>query len=475
MKAGVLFPLSSFPSDFGIGDFGKNAYQTIDLLKQNGADYLQILPFHPSYQANSPYRAISTYAGDEIYIDLNQLVDMNLLNDVEPYLSDSSVVYYDKVREFKHKYLLKAYKNFKENDEYQEFLKMSPWVLNYAIFCTFATINGTFDWASWKDEYKYYPKYYQVNLEQYQDEIGYYQFVQYIFYKQWFALKKYANEKGIKIIGDMPFYVDHGSVEVWIDNCSFLLDEDGYPTDVAGVPPDYFSETGQYWGNPIYDWDYLKEHDFDFWVNRIGWASKIFDITRIDHFRAFDSYWDIPSNFTTAANGYWRYAPGYELFDCLYDKLGDIELVAEDLGYLRKEVVELKDHYGLKGMKVFQFMSIDELEELSECFFYPGTHDNETLKGWIEGLDDYQVESYRSYFKSDLPLNQAIISYCLHSDASDVIIPIWDLLEVNNDQRFNVPGEVNDINWTYRVPEIDLVKKGLALFFKLRKEGQDEF
>ena len=223
------------------------------------------------------------------------------------------------------------------------------------------------------------------------------------------------------------------------------------------------------------DQNSLKEHDFDFWVNRIGWASKIFDITRIDHFRAFDSYWDIPSNFTTAANGYWRYAPGYELFDCLYDKLGDIELVAEDLGYLRKEVVELKDHYGLKGMKVFQFMSIDELEELSECFFYPGTHDNETLKGWIEGLDDYQVESYRSYFKSDLPLNQAIISYCLHSDASDVIIPIWDLLEVNNDQRFNVPGEVNDINWTYRVPEIDLVKKGLALFFKLRKEGQDEF
>lgn len=474
MNAGILFPLSSFPSKYGIGDLGTNAYKIIDTLAENGANYLQILPFHPSTQANSPYRAVSTYAGDEIYIDLEQLVAMGLLENVPEYCADENKVYYDKIRAFKHKYLLNAYKKFRGFDDYYEFLTQCPWVSDYAIFCTFADVNKSYDWASWPQKFKYFPKNQQIDLAEYREQIGYYQFIQFIFYLQWFTLKKYANEKGIKIIGDMPFYVDHGSVEVWLDNNSFLLDDEGYPTDVAGVPPDYFSATGQYWGNPIYDWQHLQNDNFAFWIKRIGWASKIFDVTRIDHFRAFDSYWDIPAWASSAIEGTWKYAPGYELFDCLYNKLKDVELVAEDLGYLRPEVIELKNHYHLKGMNVFQFMLDDGFENVNNSYFYPGTHDNETLKGWIESLDEQTISGIIEVVGDKYPLNIAIIHYCLHSLASDVIIPIWDLLEVNNDQRFNIPGEVNETNWTYRVPDYFSAQKGIELFGKLRKEEQHE-
>lgn len=468
MQTGILFPLSSFPSNHGIGDLGKTAYKVIDLLQESGANYLQILPFHPSTQANSPYRAVSTYAGDEIYINLDLLVEAGLLKEVPKYHQEDKQVCYDQVRKFKRQYLLKAYQKFKPDQAYWQFLKQCPWVFDFAVFCTFANVNDSYDWASWDNEFKNYPKNHQVNLTKYTNQIGYYQFVQFIFYQQWFNLKKYANEKGIKIIGDMPFYVDHGSVEVWLDNQSFLLNEEGYPTSVAGVPPDYFSPTGQYWGNPIYDWQYLEKHDFKFWINRIGWASQIFDITRIDHFRAFDSYWDIPASAKTAMEGMWCYAPGYALFDTIYEKLGNVELVAEDLGYLRPEVIELKDHYHLKGMKVFQFMLNDGYDNLENAYFYSGTHDNETIKGWVDGLNDEDKVKLETVVSNQLPLNLAVLKYCLHSDASDVIIPIWDLLEVGNDQRFNVPGVVNDTNWTYRVSSIDEVSKGLALFKQLK-------
>lgn len=474
MNTGILFPLSSFPSNHGIGDLGKNAYEIIDRLAASNGQYLQILPFHPSTQANSPYRAVSTYAGDEIYIDLTSLVEEGLIEEVPDYYANSTTVYYDKIRSFKHKYLLIAYNNFKGNDQYDRFLTKCPWVFDYALFSTFASINHSYDWASWPNEFKYYPQLHQVNLTKYTEQIGYYQFVQYIFYKQWFSFKNYANKKGIKIIGDMPFYVDHGSVEVWLDKQSFLLDERGYPTSVAGVPPDYFSPTGQYWGNPIYDWQYLKNNDFNFWIERIGWASKIFDITRIDHFRAFDSYWNIPATASTAIEGEWCYAPGYELFDRLYEKLGDVELVAEDLGYLRPEVIELKDYYHLKGMKVFQFMLDEGFNNLGNSYFYSGTHDNETIKGWLESLDEDSLKRVLAVVGDDLPIAQAVLKFCLHSNASDVIIPIWDLLDVNNDQRFNIPGVVNETNWTYRVTDIEKVKAGLKLFNKIKSEGKNE-
>lgn len=470
MNTGILFPLSSFPANQGIGDLGENAYKIIDCLAASGGNYLQILPFHPSTQANSPYRAVSTYAGDEIYIDLNYLVKEGLLTAVPEFSFDRSKVDYEQVRKFKHKYLVRAYHNFKGNSQYELFLTKCPWVFDYALYCTFATINQTYDWASWPEKFKNYPKLHQVNLTKYTKQIAYYQFVQFIFYQQWFNFKQYANAKGIKIIGDMPFYVDHGSVEVWLDNQSFLLDEAGYPTSVAGVPPDYFSPTGQYWGNPIYDWEYLQNNKFEFWVKRIGWASKIFDITRIDHFRAFDSYWDIPAGAKNAMAGSWKYAPGYELFDQLYATLGNIELVAEDLGYLRPEVIELKNHYQLKGMKVFQFMVDEGYDNLEHSYFYPGTHDNETLRGWVDSLNEETRNQLSELVDSKLPLNLAILKFCLQSKASDVIIPIWDLLEVGNEQRFNTPGVVNDTNWTYRVTNIDAVYKALELFKRLKSE-----
>lgn len=470
MNSGILFPLSSFPSNHGIGDLGKEAYKVIDALKDSGAQYLQILPFHPSTQANSPYRAVSTYAGDEIYINLDELVREGLLEEVPEFNKEANKVNYDDVRKFKHKYLLEAYNKFKGNELYDEFLNKCPWVYDYALFCTFVQLFDSYDWTTWPDEYKNYSKNKQVDLTKYDKEISYYQFVQFIFYRQWFTFKQYANDNGVKIIGDMPFYVDHGSVEVWLDNQSFLLDDDGKPTSVAGVPPDYFSPTGQYWGNPIYNWQHLEENDFKFWVNRIGWAGKIFDIIRIDHFRAFDSYWDIPATSSSAMDGVWKYAPGYKLFDKLYDTYSDIELVAEDLGDLRKEVIELKNHYHLKGMKVFQFMLNEGYKHLEHSYFYPGTHDNDTIKGWIDTLDDASMATLKWLVGEELPLNLGVLKFCLHANTSDVIIPIWDLLGVDNDQRFNVPGVVNDTNWTYRVSNCDLVIKALDLYKKLKSE-----
>ena len=456
MKSGILFPLSSFPSKHGIGDLGKEAYKVIDQLAANKGQYLQILPFHPSTQANSPYRAVSTYAGDEIYINLNSLVENGLLDEVPEYYSETSNVDYDKIRKFKHKYLLLAYNNFKGNDQYDRFLTKCPWVFDYALYCTFASINKSYDWASWPTEFKDYPKYHQVNLTKYTEQIAYYQFVQFIFYHQWFSFKKYANDKGIKIIGDMPFYVDHGSVEVWLDNQSFLLDEAGYPTSVAGVPPDYFSPTGQYWGNPLYDWGYHEKTGYEWWIRRMEYSLRMYDVVRVDHFRGFESYYSIPYGDGTAEFGHWEKGPGMALFQALEAHFGDeLPVIAEDLGFLTDSVRELLAESGYPGMKVLQFAFDESGESVylpfrydKNCIVYTGTHDNETTKGWLGNL----TQSNRAYVNQYTACEEKDTDECVwgliraaqSAVAEGCVVPLQDYLCLGNEARMNTPSTLGD-------------------------------
>ena len=462
MKSGILFPLSSFPSKHGIGDLGKEAYKVIDQLAANKGQYLQILPFHPSTQANSPYRAVSTYAGDEIYINLNSLVENGLLDEVPEYYSETSNVDYDKIRKFKHKYLLLAYNNFKGNDQYDRFLTKCPWVFDYALYCTFASINKSYDWASWPTEFKDYPKYHQVNLTKYTEQIAYYQFVQFIFYHQWFSFKKYANDKGIKIIGDMPFYVDHGSVEVWLDNQSFLLDEAGYPTSVAGVPPDYFSPTGQYWGNPLYDWGYHEKTGYEWWIRRMEYSLRMYDVVRVDHFRGFESYYSIPYGDGTAEFGHWEKGPGMALFQALEAHFGDeLPVIAEDLGFLTPEVYELLEKTGFPGMKVLEF-AFDDSEESSylphnyteNCVVYTGTRDDDTLAGWFDSMSKKNRSLAREYMGSrrvpKKELHWQFIRLALESPARLAVIPIQDYLGLGTEARINEPSTLGK-NWKWRL------------------------
>ena len=320
MKAGILCPISALPSSYGVGDFGKNAYTFVNQLKKSDIKIWQILPLNPLAYGNSPYQPYSSYAGDELYIDLEDLVKDGLLEkgELKTFNKQAETVEYEAVRAHKEDLLRLAYKRFEFNDDFKQFVENNKWVEGYALFRTFKLTNEGKPWTEWHEEYKEFPKHQSFELLPFEKEINYQEFLQYYFFKQWYALKKYANDQGIMIIGDMPIYVGLDSADCWLDQEDFLLEEDGTPSFVAGVPPDYFSEFGQRWGNPIYDWDHLEKTNFKFWIDRIHSANKLYDEVRIDHFRGFDTYWKIPASEPTAVVGEWVEAPGYALFDNTY-------------------------------------------------------------------------------------------------------------------------------------------------------------
>ena len=356
-------PVSALPSTTGVGELGWASYQWIDIMKENGVKIWQILPLNPVGYGNSPYQPYSSCAGDELYISLDLLFEAGLL-DKKPdkFRENAKRVDYTAVRAFKESYLREAFEKFvskegQKDPAYVDFMSQD-WVYTYAVFRALKLENNGDCWNDWKADYKNWSGDKSVLSENVEKEARYQCFIQYIFYTQWMAVKRYANEAGIEVMGDVPFYVGLDSVDVWAGKDNFLLDTDGRPIFIAGVPPDYFSATGQRWGNPIYDWDYLKKNKYKFWVDRIGYSNKLFDIIRIDHFRAFDTFWKIPASCPTAIDGEWIEAPGYEVIDTLNKELPGVNLVAEDLGELRPEVLELKDHYHLKGMRILLF-SID--------------------------------------------------------------------------------------------------------------------
>ena len=458
-KAGILMPVASLPGRHGCGTFGKEAYDFVKMMHQSGLGIWQLLPLNPLGYGNSPYQPYSSYAVDELYISLDVLVQQGLLEKVPSYHRNDDEIQYEEVRQYHDKYLRLAYQKFEKDEAYESFIKQS-WVKEYAIFKTFKVANNLRPWNEWEKEQKDYPINQKLDLSKYDDEIAYQMFLQFVLYQQWHALKKYANSLGIQMVGDIPFYVGLDSADVWAHRENFLLDQDGRPTFIAGVPPDYFSATGQRWGNPIYDWKFMKKDKFTFWIERLSYMGKMFDVVRVDHFRAFDTYWKIPADCPTAIEGEWIEAPGYELFDTLFKQYPNLTIVAEDLGDLRPEVLELRDHYKFRGMRIVQFTFDPEgmEEDKKHLLVYTGTHDNDTTYSWYCQQPASLRRKMRQYLWKHGYRKHSfvddVIDYSLDSNADMVIIPMSDWIHAGSQARLNMPGSVGAPNWMWRMKDL---------------------
>ena len=474
-KSGIIFPVFSLPSNYGIGTFGIEAYNFIDFLEKANQSYWQILPLGPTSYGDSPYQSFSTFAGNPYFIDLDLLTKDGLLKQKEinpiDFGKDNKYIDYGKIYISRYKVLKIAFNRFNKNSkEYEEFKESNKfWIYDYALFMALKDYNGGKTWTSWNDDIR---RREQEALIKYstllKDEIEFQMFMQFKFYEQWNILRSYAKEKGIEIIGDIPIYVAEDSSDVWSNSKLFMLDKDLIPTKVAGCPPDAFSETGQLWGNPIYNWKAHKEEKFNWWIERVKSSLDLFDIVRIDHFRGFAGYWSIPYEDETAANGKWEVGPGIELFDAIKKELGDINVIAEDLGYITEDVKRLLNYCGFPSMKVLQF-AFDpkgDSEYLPHNYnkntvVYTGTHDNDTIKGWIKSLSESEKEFCMAYtgMKNEDD-TWALVKTAIASTAETAIIQIQDILDIGSEGRINIPSTIG-LNWRWRMDKNHLTD-GLA-------------
>ena len=468
-KCGVLLGISSIPSKYGIGAFSKEAYEFVDFLEKAGQKLWQILPLGPTGYGDSPYQSFSTFAGNPYYIDLEALIEEGLITkeECDSYDFGDNVEYidYEKIYLSRFKALRTAYNNsnIANNADFQKYVADNAyWLDDYALYMAVKNENGSKGWNEWDEDIKLRkPEAVNAYKEKLKDEIEFYQFQQYYFAKQWFALKEYANNKGIEIVGDIPIYVAFDSADAWTNPELFQFDDTCTPTGVAGCPPDAFSATGQLWGNPLYDWEYHKSTGYDWWMKRIGYCYQLYDVVRIDHFRGFDEYYSIPYGDPTAENGKWMPGPGYDLFRTMKEKLGDRAVIAEDLGFLTDSVIKLIEDTGYPGMKILQFAfdSRDESGYLPSkytpnCVVYTGTHDNDTIVGWfntIEGPDKDFAKSYVGITDdADPELNWKFIKSAMASVADTAVIPIQDYLGLGTEARINVPSTLGT-NWKWRL------------------------
>lgn len=467
-KAGVLLPVFSLPSKYGIGTFGKEAYNFIDKLKSAKQSYWQVLPHGPVGYANSPYQPYSTFAGNPLFIDLELLIEEKLLDrlECESYFwgNDIQKIDYDAVAEGKRKLLKTAFyrdSDIQSNVEYKKFVEENKhWLDNYALYMALRDENNGKSWLEWnKGEKLRETQAIKSAYIRLKSEVEYYFYEQYLFFKQWKWLKKYANDNGIEIIGDIPIYLSLDSADVWADRDLFDLKKDGSPKEVAGCPPDAFSEDGQLWGNPVYLWKAHKADGFKWWISRIKSVFEMYDVVRIDHFRGFEKFYSIPSKSDTAKNGKWKKGPGIELFNAVKKQLGDVKIIAEDLGYITPEVRKLLEQTGYPGMKIMQFAFKKGFESeyllhnhIKNCVVYTGTHDNQTSKGWFESLtweEKNYAGQYMMFYTEKWEKNR-FIRHTLSSSANLVIIPIQDYLELGDEARINTPGTVEE-NWQWRL------------------------
>ncbi len=479
--SGILLPISSLPSKYGIGCFSKEAYQFVDFLSKAKQTYWQLLPVGPTSYGDSPYQSFSTYAGNPYFIDLEELISQGLLTaeecDEVDFGDDEEMVDYEKIYLGRFSLLRKAYErsNVEQNAKYADFCEeQSYWLHDYASYMAIKMHFGGRSFMEWPDDIRLRKEdVLKAYCEKLQDEIAFYQYIQFEFYRQWNRLKSYANEKGIYIIGDIPIYVAPDSADVWANPELFQMVE-GKPNAVAGCPPDGFSPTGQLWGNPLYDWTYHKKTDFAWWVGRIRHCTKLYDVIRIDHFRGFDQYYSIPANEDTAVNGQWKDGPGFALFESIQKELGEIKIIAEDLGFITDTVRKLVSDTGFPNMKVLQFAfdsrdSSDSSEYLpfnypTNCVVYTGTHDNETLYGWLENIEESEIEYISEYLgienKSKESICRGLIRSAHNSVASYCIIPLQDYLLLDNSARMNTPSTTGG-NWQWRF-KADVVTEELA-------------
>lgn len=469
--SGVLLHPTSLPSRFGIGDLGENAYQFVDFLANSDQQIWQILPIGPTGYGNSPYLSYSALAGNPLLISPTILLDQGLLTAEElQHLPEFSLdrVDFERVIDIKMPLLRRASDRFKvqasltEDEEFKRFCnRHNDWLSDYALFMSLKEAHNGSGWNQWESEIaSRQPQAMAKWATQLADEIYFHKFVQYQFFCQWKNLKQYANQKGIKLFGDIPIYVAHDSVDVWAHSKIFRLDpETSEPALMAGVPPDYFSATGQLWGNPVYNWEELERTDFKWWIRRVEATLEYVDIIRIDHFRGFQAYWAVSQGETTAMNGTWLEAPGDEFFELLEKQLGKLPIVAEDLGVITPEVEALRDKFKFPGMKILQFaFDADRLNGFlpynyhdRNCIVYTGTHDNNTTVGWFNERSPEaksQVIDYLGCLCED-GIHWAMIRLALGSVGNTVILPFQDILGLGTDAKMNTPSQPTG-NWSWR-------------------------
>lgn len=452
-------PIFSLPSRHGIGSFGKEAYRFVDFLKKAGQSYWQILPLNTTDFGNSPYQSFSSSAGNPYFIDLDVLVEEGLLLNEEIDIFPEKLDY-DFLREHRFSVLEKAYRRFNKEKMADFVNENRHWLYPYSLFMALREQSGSKAWTDWEAGLKYRDENALKKAEkELSDKIDFHNFMQFKFYEQWTALKSYANENGIKIIGDMPIYVSFNSADIWWEPEQFYLDESLNPKAVAGVPPDLFSEEGQLWGMPLYDWKRQKEDSYSFWKRRLSLAFSLYDVVRIDHFRGFESYYAIPFGAESAKEGKWQKGPGMSLFKELKKHFGtDLPIIAEDLGFLTPQVKKLLSDTGFPGMKVLQFAFSGEEESDylphnfdKNCVVYTGTHDNDTVLGWAESISEKELAFAKEYMRAgDEALNWVMIKTALSSVADTAIITMPDLIGLSSEGRINTPSTVGG-NWSWRI------------------------
>ncbi|MGV8090480.1 MAG: 4-alpha-glucanotransferase [Mangrovibacterium sp.] len=486
-SSGILLHISSLPNKYGIGTMGPEAYAFIDFLQETEQQLWQILPLGPTGYGNSPYQSFSVFAGNVLLISLVKLVEEGLIKEEDlqemPKLPAKRVDY-DLVRKGKTALLKKAYRVFVEQydrwkDPYLAFLDEHSWWLNdYCLFQAIKNDDEDLCWNQWEDGLKRRDQ--QVMdaaIHQYTDEINFHRFVQFIFFRQWFRLKSYANGKGIRILGDLPLYISMDSSDVWANPDIFMLDDEGHMKFSGGVPPDLFSDTGQLWGCPVYNWDRLAGRKYDWWIARFHFNLRMFDLVRIDHFRGLESFWIIPAGEKTAVNGEWIPAKGAELLGLMKQQIGELPFIAEDLGVITPEVEKLRDDFALPGMKVLQFAyDTDETNIYLPHNYginfavYTGTHDNKTTIGWLKGASKKERKNLMKYFDtSRRHMHLSLIEAAWASVAKIAIMPMQDLLELDNRGRMNTPGTIGR-NWEWRFDWHMLKRRQKNFLKKLTKK-----
>jgi 4-alpha-glucanotransferase len=486
-KSGILLPVASLPSQYGIGAFSKSAYKFIEQLKAAGQSYWQILPLGPTGYGDSPYQSFSTFAGNPYFIDLEALISEGYLTKEEcetyDFGQNDRYIDYEKIYLSKFKILRVAYErsSINESKEFQQFIKDNDyWLKDYALYMSIKKHFSGRSWRQWDDDIRMRePAAMERFMDIYGSEITFYQFQQFIFIQQWSKLKDFANKCGIKIIGDIPIYVAFDSADAWANPELFQFDTNMQPIAVAGCPPDAFSPTGQLWGNPLYKWEYHKKTSYAWWIQRISYCFKLYDVVRVDHFRGFDEYYSIPYASTTAEGGSWQKGPGYDIFQELNKQLGKLDIIAEDLGFLTESVLELVKKSGYPGMKVLEF-AFDSREESDylphnyerNCVVYTGTHDNETIVGWYKNLNEEDKQLAIDYMDIDTSQESEVhwkfIRLALASVAELAIIPIQDYLGLDNEARINKPSTVGE-NWKWRLLENEVTDNLIKKINKLTK------
>ena len=482
--SGVLMPVFSLPSKYGIGCFSKEAYKFVDQLKKAGQSYWQILPLGPTGYGDSPYQSFSTYAGNPYFIDLKTLVKEGLLTKKEckeVRCKEQKKIDYEKIYQNRFKILKKAYRRFQKNDKYEKFLEENAfWLEDYCMYMAIKDAHEGKSWSEWEELLKKREKTALEKVkEELEDEIGFYQFQQYEFDRQWKKLHTYAKEQGIQIIGDIPIYVAFDSADAWAAPELFQFDEENNPIRVAGCPPDAFAKTGQLWGNPLYNWEYHQKTGYAWWIQRIRYCFQRYDVVRIDHFRGFDEYFSIPHGAENAIGGHWEKGPGIDLFRKVEQALGWKQVIAEDLGYVTDSVRELVRESGFPGMKVLEFAFDSRDSGCANDYLphnypvnsvaYTGTHDNETIVGWWSSITKEEQKLARDYmcdqYTPERELYKSLISLIMRSSAKLCVIPMQDYLGLGNNCRINTPSTVGK-NWKWRV-------NTRQLSLKLQKEIQE--